>query len=130
MSRCHEAHKAHIQHHDSVDTVDTVTPAPARTGHSVNTVNSVTLSEKETEGASDAALEATERAAIIAESEHSNAAAPVPHRLPPSWADASAIPSAGARCHCCKGARWWCEAVKPNGWRCTISQLRCHFCAG
>ncbi len=74
------------------------------------------------ETASDAAFDAAERAAIIAESEHGNAPAPVPHRLPPSWADASIIPTPGARCHCCKGARWWCEAVKPTGWRCAV----CH----
>jgi hypothetical protein len=83
----------------------------------------------ELEAASDAAFEATERAAIIGESEHGNAAAPVPHRLPPSWADASIIPTLGARCHCCTGARWWCEAVKPTGWRCVVCHPPGHLAA-
>lgn len=82
------------------------------------------------EPASDTALEATERAAIIAEGEHSNATAPVPHKLPPSWADASINPTAGARCHCCKGSRWWCEAVNPSGWRCAGCHPPDHLQAG
>jgi hypothetical protein len=130
MSRCSETYKARAARHDIVDIVDNMPPAAASPVHTVNNVNIVTVSEKENEAASDAALEATERAAIIAESEHGNAAAPVPHRLPPSWADASIIPTAGARCHCCKGARWWCEAEKPSGWRCTVCHPPGHLEAG
>jgi hypothetical protein len=127
MSRWSEAYKARLPPHN---TVANAPPAPARNRHCVNSVNSVTLSEKGNEAASDAALEATERAAIIAESQHGNAAAPVPHRLPPSWADASIIPTAGARCHCCRRARWWCEAEKPTGWRCAVCHPPGHLAPG
>jgi hypothetical protein len=41
---------------------------------------------------------------------------------PPSWSEAAALPSAGAWCSCCRGQRWWCEAVAPKGWRC----WQCH----
>ena len=44
---------------------------------------------------SDLAVEAAERAAIIAESEYGNACMPVPHHLPTSWADAGIMPTAG-----------------------------------
>ena len=37
---------------------------------------------------------------------------------PVSWADPTAVPSPGAWCRCCQGARWWCEVVDPKGWRC------------
>jgi hypothetical protein len=130
MSRWSETYKARAARHDNVDIVDNMPPPVASPVHSVNNVNNVTVTEKENEAASDAAFEAVERAAIIAESEHGNAAAPVPHRLPPSWADASIIPTAGARCHCCKGARWWCEAAKPSGWRCAVCHPPGHLAAG
>jgi len=81
------------------------------------------------DAASDAAFEATERAAMIAEGENGNAAASVPHRLPPSWADVSIIPTPGARCHCCRGVRWWCEVVKPSGWRCAVCHPPGHLAA-
>ena len=41
---------------------------------------------------------------------------------PPSWADATARPSRGCWCSCCKGQRWWCEVNEPKGWRCA----QCH----
>jgi hypothetical protein len=41
---------------------------------------------------------------------------------PPSWADATARPSPGCWCSCCKGHRWWCEVIAPKGWRC----WQCH----
>ena len=41
---------------------------------------------------------------------------------PPSWSDVAVIPSRGAWCSCCKGARWWTEAIAPKGWRCAT----CH----
>jgi hypothetical protein len=43
-------------------------------------------------------------------------------RRPVSWADATARPSAGCFCSCCKGQRWWCEREAPKGWRC----WQCH----
>ena len=70
----------------------------------------------------EAAYLAAERAALITESEHGDPAAPVSHTLPPSWSDATVEPTAGARCFCCRGASWWCEASEPKGWRCG----RCH----
>lgn len=66
----------------------------------------------------DAAHDATERAAIVAEGEHGNPAAVV-HDMPVSWADASIAPTPGARCRCCRGASWWGDRL---GWRCTA----CH----
>lgn len=85
---------------------------------------------EQSDRASSLALEATERAAIIAESEHGNATAPVPHILPASWADATIMPTAGARCHCCKEARWCCETVSPSGWRCVICHPPGHLTDG
>ena len=79
-------------------------------------------SRAELEAASDAALAATERAAIIAERRYGTPRARVPHYLPPHWADIGAIPTPGARWYCCQGARWWCEATEPKGWRCAV----CH----
>jgi hypothetical protein len=37
---------------------------------------------------------------------------------PPSWSDATALPSTGAWCSCCRGRRWWSEGRDPKGWRC------------
>jgi hypothetical protein len=83
------------------------------------------------ERVSEAAYLATERAAIIAESQHGNPAAPVPHHLPPSWADARITPTAGARCSCCRhGATWWCETAEPTGWRCAACHPPGHLAAG
>lgn len=70
----------------------------------------------------DAAYFAAERATFIAGRQHGNAASPVVHALPPSWGDPRIEPTAGAFCHCCKGATWWCEATSPTGWRC----VSCH----
>lgn len=63
----------------------------------------------------DAAYEQEERAAIM------SGAAPVVvlHQMPPSWSDATIEPTAGARCRCCSGSKWWTEATSPKGWRCT-----------
>ncbi len=80
--------------------------------------------------ASDAALEATERAAIIGDGEHRNARASVPHRLPPSTADVRTEPTLGATCHCCERGRWWCETVNPSGWRCMTCHPPGHLAAG
>ena len=67
----------------------------------------------------EAAFIAAERAAIIAEGEHGNPAAAVPHHLPVSWADPAIAPTPGARCRCCSGSTWWGDNL---GWRCG----RCH----
>ncbi len=67
----------------------------------------------------DAAHDATERAAMMAEADPAGV---VLHDLPTSWADPTIAPTAGARCRCCRGASWWCEAERPKGWRCG----RCH----
>ena len=67
----------------------------------------------------DAAHDATERAAIMGEADP---AAAVPHYMPVSWADPTITPTPGAKCRCCRGASWWCEAERPKGWRCG----RCH----
>jgi hypothetical protein len=79
-------------------------------------------SRAELEAASDAAFAATERAAIIAERRYGTPRACVPHNLPPYWGDIGVIPTPGARCLCCRGTRWWCEAAEPKGWRCAV----CH----
>ena len=63
----------------------------------------------------EAAYQGEEQAAITAEGDP---AAAVPHHLPVSWADPAITPTLGARCRCCNGARWWCEAEMPKGWRC------------
>lgn len=122
MSRWSEAYKARALTSDSVDSVDNVPTPPAANPHSVNKVNSVTVSSPLDDAASDAAFEATERAAIIAERQHGDARARIVHKLPPAWGDVAVMPTAGARCYCCRGARWWCEAVEPSGWRCAV----CH----
>ncbi|OZB39545.1 MAG: hypothetical protein B7X48_08840 [Acidiphilium sp. 34-60-192] len=67
----------------------------------------------------DQAAEAIERQAIIAEGKPSE---PVLIAMPVSWADASLVPTAGARCRNCKGNGWWCERDQPRGWRCST----CH----
>lgn len=128
MSRWSEAYKARAL---GDDTVDTMQSSPATAAQTVNSVNSVAVWEKGNEGASDAALEATERAAVIAESEHGGAAAPVQHRLPASWANASLTPTAGARCSGCRqDATWWCEMTKPTGWRCATCYPPAHLRVG
>lgn len=86
-------------------------------------------SRAELEAASDAAFEATERAAIIAESEHLQPPARVRHTLPPAWGDVRVIPTPGARCHCCRGARWWCEVAEATGWRCAVCHPPGHLSA-
>lgn len=129
MSRWSEAFKAKASISDRVDIIDNMPrPLPAP-GNNVNSVNNVIGADTENE-AGDAVMEATERTAIMAESLYSNAAAPVPHKLPPNWADALIMPTAGARCHCCKGSRWWCETVKPSGWRCAVCHPPAHLAAG
>jgi hypothetical protein len=67
----------------------------------------------------DAAFIAAERAAIVAESEHGDPAAEVPHWMPVSWGDPTIQPTPGARCRCCRGAAWWGDRL---GWRCAA----CH----
>jgi hypothetical protein len=74
----------------------------------------------------DAAYESEERAAIMTEAAP---AAPIPHAMPVSWADSSIEPTAGARCRCCNGNRWWTEAVQPNGWRCSTCHPGNHLSA-
>lgn len=70
----------------------------------------------------DAAHDATERAAIMAEA-GGGPAAEVLHHLPVSWADPAIAPTPGARCRCCRGASWWCEAERRRAsWRC----MACH----
>lgn len=69
----------------------------------------------------DAAFDGEERAAIQADGDADPAAA-VLHEMPVSWADPLIEPTAGARCRCCGGSRWWCEAIDPRGWRCST----CH----
>ena len=39
-------------------------------------------------------------------------------RRPPSWSDATVLPSNGCLCSCCRNRRWWCELRNPSGWRC------------
>ncbi len=63
----------------------------------------------------DQAYEAIERQAIIAEG---RPAETVLIATPVSWADASLIPTPGARCRCCSGSVWWTEPTSPKGWRC------------
>lgn len=48
---------------------------------------------------------------------------------PPAWSPASALPSAGSRCSCCAGTRWWSEAVYPTGWRCRTCHPPDHLAA-
>ncbi|WP_459697327.1 hypothetical protein [Acidisoma sp. C75] len=86
--------------------------------HTVNSVNSVTHGD-EGETASEAAFLATERAALVAEGERSDARAAIPHRLPPSWAEPAIEPTPGARCVMSGDhRRWWKERIAPKGWRC------------
>lgn len=123
MSRWSEAYKARVIGLGNVDSVDTLPPPPpAATSYIVNRVNSVTALGPIDDAASDAAFEATERAAIIAERQHGNPRARVRHTLPLAWGDVGVMPTPGARCYCCLGARWWCESVEPTGWRCAV----CH----
>ncbi|MBS3022815.1 hypothetical protein [Acidiphilium multivorum] len=67
----------------------------------------------------ETAYQGEERAAVIAEGDP---AAVVPHDMPVSWVDPTIQPTPGARCRCCRGASWWCEAARPKGWRCST----CH----
>lgn len=76
------------------------------------------LAELLAEADIDAAAEGEEAAAIVAEGEHGDPLAEVPHEMPVSWADASIEPTPGARCRNCSGRRWWSEATAPKGWRC------------
>jgi len=142
MRRWSEAYKARASRRDNVDSVDNVPPPPAAVSHSVNIVNSVTVSPALNEAASDAAFEATERAALMVEGA-SQPILPHParvkpqskregacHILPPAWGDAAVIPTPGARCYCCLGARWWCEVAEPSGWRCAVCHPPGHLGAG
>lgn len=122
---------------DTVDTVDTVAErqrnAPIR-AKSVNSVKSVTIGREESQAVGDA--ERAERASIEAEP-----ALPAPgtpqrtwldrahkaerdgllqaaRKRPPSWPDATALPSLGCLCSACRGQRWWRERTDPRGWRC------------
>jgi hypothetical protein len=122
MSRWSETYKARVAQHDIVDNIDEKPPAAAPSSLIVNIVHNVTVAESEDQAASDAAYEATERAAIVAESLHGNAAVAVLHILPPSWSDPQMTPTAGARCHCCHLGAWWTETARPAGWRC----MTCH----
>lgn len=88
---------------------------------SVRSVSTVT-GAADPVSAIEAAYSAAERAAIIAEGEHGNALAHVPHTMPPSWADVTIEPTPGAICRNCNGGSWWCETTNPRGWRCS----HCH----
>lgn len=137
---------------DTMDTVDTVGCVAASPVHCVNSVNSVTPLYKSLSTCcawcgvgsppfsvivnidlwlcsaclpgdpDEQAMQATERAAIIGEGTTGDANAPIPHAVPPSWADSSLQPTPGARCRLCDGSRWWCETERPKGWRC----WQCH----
>ncbi|HQT67500.1 MAG TPA: hypothetical protein PLC74_07860 [Acetobacteraceae bacterium] len=74
----------------------------------------------------DQAVQITERVAIIAEST-GNASAPVAHHMPVSWADATLVPTAGARCRNCFGRHWWTERDQPRGWRCSTCHPGVHL---
>ena len=41
-----------------------------------------------------------------------------PSKRQPSWADSTDRPLSGDHCSCCRWGRWWCETIKPRGWRC------------
>lgn len=119
-----------LSYADTADTVDTVEPPPEGAPYSVNTVNcvrakedlkTVALPDARAE-AIEAAFDAEERAAIIAEGGCGDARAKAPHDMPPSWADTTITPTAGARCRGCGGKDWWREATGPRGWRCAA----CH----
>jgi hypothetical protein len=88
-------------------------PSPGSV-HSVSTVNGAT----DPASVIEAAYGSAERSAIIAKNEHGNPMTPIPHTMPPSWADPLIEPIQGAVCRCCKGRAWWCEAINPRGWRC------------
>lgn len=81
----------------------------------------ILASGENTEADIAAAFAAEERAAIIAEGD-GDPLASVPHDLPPSWADTTIEPTAGACCRNCAGKIWWTEATAPKGWRCST----CH----
>lgn len=68
----------------------------------------------------DEAYGAIERQAIIAEG---RPAEPVLIAMPVSWADASLIPTPGARCRNCNGRSWWTDR---RGWRCSRCHPPCH----
>ena len=97
----------------------------ARDGSETNTIDPAAL-----DAASDLAFAASERAALVGEGEFGNAAAPVPHRLPPAWSDARIEPTPGAVCYSCRRRNWWCEAVNPSGWRCGTCRPPIHLSAG
>lgn len=80
------------------------------------------LAELQAEADIDAAADAEERAAVIAEGEHGDPLATVEHAMPCSWADPGIVPTAGARCRNCAGKSWWTGAIEPRGWRCST----CH----
>lgn len=122
---------------DTVDTVDTNSGSPGPPSHCVNSVNSVSARQRHNrhpEGcgdsrADDAAAEAEERAAIVAEGEHRDPLTPVPHLLPPSWSMVTIEPTAGARCRSCGGRHWWSEEDAPRGWRCATCHPAHHLAA-
>lgn len=112
---------------EGADRLDSATRAELRAHES----EVIRLLLDQPDAASDAAFEATERAAIQAEGEHSNAKAPIPHSLPPSWSDPAIIPTAGATCSCCRtGRTWWTETGTPKGWRCRACHPPAHLRAG
>jgi hypothetical protein len=41
-----------------------------------------------------------------------------PVREPRRWSYPAVEPMDGDWCACCRGQRFWCEAVAPKGWRC------------
>lgn len=84
------------------------------------------LAELLAEADIDAAAKAEERAAIMAEGSGDPAAA-VAHEMPVSWANPTIEPTPGARCRCCQGTSWWCEAVEPRGWRCSSCHPPTHL---
>jgi hypothetical protein len=54
---------------------------------------------------------------------------------PPAWPDPASVPPPGAWCGCCgrsskAGGRWWREAVKPTGWRCSTCHPPGHLAPG
>lgn len=89
---------------------------------------------RESENASAPRPDPDDEAAVMAR-HYATPAAPVPYQpaapdrlrdglrrgalqRPTAWADATALPTRGASCSCCDGARWWREEEAPKGWRC------------
>lgn len=102
---------------DSVDSADSPSGPAKDTNGTIGTGDFCTRRTK-IERTIDEAFKAEERAAIIADGDHGDPLATVPHVMPCSWAEASIEPTAGARCRNCGGKTWWCEALAPRGWRC------------